>query len=149
MTDLSEGLYRQARLVLEGHLADLERSTWLVGAQRTALQSGNLELLASLSTEGAHLARRLEGTARRLNVLEDPLREARGPRASSIRQLLHRLAIESDRGHARVRQFTEDALAARKVLVNEIRSLDGPSKVRPGRTFRPLSPLPAFLDRSG
>jgi hypothetical protein len=135
--------------VLEAHREGLERHAGLLEAQRAALRAGDFQQAAGFATDASQLIQDLERASRDLALVTPAVAAARGTKASSVRGLLSRLAADSERAQALVRQFTEVADARRGRLVVEIRGTQGEVTGPAGRPFRPMAPLPSFLDRSG
>lgn len=149
MTDLSESLYEKIGTLLEGQRAAVARYAGLLDAQRAALKSDDIELLADVSGNAAHLLAGLESASRHLTAARGPVAETAGPRNETVRTLLAALSIELERTLVEVRQFAEALQGRRGQLVRTIQLADGGQPGGPGNSFRSGHPDSAFLDRSG
>jgi hypothetical protein len=149
MSDLSERFYTGVATLLESQRAELARYAGLLEAQRAALRSDDLELLAEMANQAAHLLEGLEKAGRHLTLARGPLAETVGPRSDSIRAMLAALAIELEQGFAAARQFSHLLLERRTRLVGVIVDENGAPGGRPGNKVRNIRTDSAFLDRSG
>jgi signal transduction histidine kinase len=146
MTDLSETLYRKIATQLEGQRAAIARYAGLLEAQRAALNSQDLDLLADVSREAAQLLSGLETATRQLNEVCGP---TAGPRHADVQAMLAALAVELRSMLDEARQFAEALQLQRARLIRAIHEEDGAHPGLPGKSFRSGPGDSAFLDRSG
>jgi hypothetical protein len=149
VSDLSERFYTGVATLLESQRAEVARYAGLLEAQRAALRSDDLELLADMAGQAAHLLEGLEKTGRHLTLARGPLAETAGPRSESVRAMLTALAIELEQGFAAAHQFSHLLQERRKRLVGAMLDENGAPGSRPGNSFRNTRTDSAFLDRSG
>ncbi len=149
MTDLGESLATRVCALLEAQRTAIGRHAHLLDAQRAALRADDLELVADLSGQSAHLLQNLEEAGRHLVVIQGQLAGAEGPRASMVRSLLAAVTAEVHIAFAGVRQFTEALVHKRNRLLQGITELGGRGLGPPGRSFRDPPADPTILDRSG
>lgn len=149
MTDLSESFYQRVGTLLETQRAAVARYTGLLEAQRAALRSDDLDLLADVAGQAAHLLAALEGAGRHLTIARGPLAETAGPRSDDVRTMLAALALELEQVFAGVRQFSGLLQARRDQLVEAILDENGAPRQGTGNRFRASRADSAFLDRSG
>jgi hypothetical protein len=149
VNDLSQQFFVRVSTLLEAHRASIARWAGLLEAQRAALRSDDLELLADVSGQAALLLQGLEETTRHLNLVRGPLSDTDGPRTQAVRGTLAALAVELEGAFAEIRQFAEVVQERRSRVVRALREQDGAALGRPGNSFRGGLGDPAFLDRSG
>jgi hypothetical protein len=149
VTDLSRQLFVRVSTLLEAQRASIARWAGMLEAQRAALRSDDLELLADVSSQAALLLQSLEESTRGLDLARGPLSETEGPRTDTVRETMAAIAAELEVAFANIRQFSEVVQERRSRVVRALQEQDGAAPGRPGSSFRSAHPDSAFLDRSG
>lgn len=126
MSDLADELHRRTARALVSGRVNYARYLQLLEAQEAALRADDLDLLATLATEGIARLADLERTLALPDELVLAMEESAGPRRDDIARLLEAVQVEVQAAHAEIRRFSE-ALEARKgVLLGVLARLQPP-----------------------
>ncbi len=144
MSDLPAALSDTAVRALDASRAAYARYLHLLDAQRAAIRSDDLDLLATLADEASAVLSTLERETRLPPELGQHLAGAAGPRAHAVRTLMASLGGEVETARAGIGEFTTHLEARRRALLGALADLSGG-----GSPFRPPRPAPAALDATG
>jgi hypothetical protein len=144
VSDLPAALSDAAVRALDASRSAYTRYLDLLDAQRAALRSGDLHLLATLADEATAVLGTLEREARVPPELDQQLPAASGPRASAVRTLMADLRLEVETARAGIGEFTSHLEPRRRALLGALAELSGG-----GSPYRHPRPDPAAVDRTG
>ena len=126
MSDLADELHRRTARALVSGRVNYARYLQLLEAQEAALRADDLDLLATLATEGIARLADLERSLALPDELVQAMEQSAGPRRDDIARLLEAVQVEVQAAHAEIRRFSE-ALEARKgVLLGVLARLQPP-----------------------
>jgi hypothetical protein len=116
VSDLPVALHERAARALVGSRVSYARYLHLLEAQRAALRSDDIDLLATLAAEGVALLGDLERSLQLPADLVSALTDSEGPLRDDVERLLETVQLEVAAAHAEIRRFAT-ALEARKTVV--------------------------------
>lgn len=144
MSDLPATLSDTTVRALDASRTAYARYRHLLDAQRAALRSEDLDLVAALADEATAVLGALERETRLPPELGQHLPGAAGPRAHEVRTLVAALGLEVEAARAGIGEFTTRLELRRRALLGAMADLSGG-----GSPFRPPRPAPSALDATG